>query len=293
MTWLCSWYCTLHHVILSLNAFTQLKLGLLIEYLPRVAFLPVRYSRLFIWCSVGTEVAELKYTESQTTGSSSQNMFLIVEHKLNSQRKKKKKSWGHDPFSIVWTEFGPAQICGGSSPPWIIPGSGACTTPGLITFTWRREAASHSSQRGLLRRWISQSRPKQRGHMAVWMCGPLVCRHQRVKGEERLSSAALISSNDLLSKSQLLLRRDQRGADHRGLFELRCSSLQPLHRRPGLRLGGWGILVFFIYSIYEHLCRKLQSVTLLSVCTLMLRFFQHNGKQTRKNHSPGWLQYSL
>lgn len=218
-----------------LQTFTQLKLGLLIQYLPRVAFLPVRYSRLFIWYSVGTKVVELKYTESQTTGSSWQNLFLIVEHKLNSQRKK--KSWGHDPFSIVWTEFGPAQVCGGSSPPWIIPGSVACTTPGLITFTQRREAVSHSSQRGPMRRWISQSRPKQRGHMAVWMCGPLVCRHQRVKGEERLSSAALISSNDLLSKSQLLLRHDQRGADHRGLFELRCSSLQPLQRRPGLRLG--------------------------------------------------------
>lgn len=83
---------------------------------------------------------------------------------------------------------------------------------------------------------------KAKGHMAVWMWRPLVCRHQRVKGEQRLSSAALISSNDLLSKSQLLLRHDQRGRDNRGLFGLRCSSLQPLHcslldERPGLRLG--------------------------------------------------------
>lgn len=77
-----------------LQTFTQLKLGLLIQYLPRVAFLPVRYSRLFIWYSVGTKVVELKYTESQTTGSSWQNLFLIVEHKLNSQRKKKElRTW--------------------------------------------------------------------------------------------------------------------------------------------------------------------------------------------------------
>lgn len=69
---------------------------------------------------------------------------------------------------------------------------------------------------------------KAEGHMAAGTWRPLVCRHQRVKGEERLSSTALISSNDLLSKSQLLLRHDQKGTDHRGLLELRCSSLQPL-----------------------------------------------------------------
>lgn len=87
--------------------------------------------------------------------------------------------------------------------------------------------------------------------MAVWIWRPLVCRHQRVKGEERLSSAALISSNDLLSKSQLLLRHDQRGTDHRGLFELRCSSLQPLHwsladERPGLRPQVQPFLIFLL-----------------------------------------------
>lgn len=137
MTWLCSWYCTLHHVSqaslfgLEFECFYSIKTWTF-NWISSPEWLPVRDSRLFIWYSVGTKVVELKYTESQTTGSSSQNMFLIVEHKLNSQRKK--KSWGHDPFSIVWTEFGPAQICGGSSPPWIIPGSGACTTPGLITF---------------------------------------------------------------------------------------------------------------------------------------------------------------
>lgn len=85
--------------------------------------------------------------------------------------------------------------------------------------------------------------------MAVWMFGPLVCRHQRVKGEERLSSGALISSNDLLSKSQLLLRHDQRRVDHRGLFELHCSSLQPLHRRPGLRLRAKAFMSFYLHYL--------------------------------------------
>lgn len=57
--------------------------------------------------------------------------------------------------------------------------------------------------------------------VVIWM----VCTHQRVTGEERLSSAELISSNDPMSKSQLLLQGDQRGGDHRGPSLLRDHSL--------------------------------------------------------------------
>lgn len=133
-----------------------------------------------------------------------------------------------------------------------------------------------------LRHRISQSRPKQRGHMAVWMFGPLVCRHQGVKGEERLSSGAFISSNGLLSKSQLLLHCDQRIADHRGLFELCCSSLQPLHRRPSLRPRTKAFKSFYLH----YLWKCLYSVTPFYASSHILLASLIDSMQTGKRQSP-------
>lgn len=123
--------------------------------------------------------------------------------------------------------------------------------------------------------WGAETHSPDQSGGATWLSRgrPLVCRHQRVKGEESLSSATLISSNDLLSKSQLLLRHDQREADHGGLFELHCSSLQPLQWRP--RALGWGTSSFFFicFSFLESLCKPAKCYLSLAVWNVMLWLF--------------------
>lgn len=142
-----------------------------------------------------------------------------------------------------------------------------CTTPSPDrVYTEVRSSVSVVTTRPSEALNLTALDPKRRATWPVWIWRPLVCRHQRVKGEETLSSTALISSNDLLSISQLLLRHDQKGTDHRGLFELHCSSLQPLHwslldERPGLRHA-------LIYCIYYNLHKAAQSA-----CMVMFRFF--------------------
>lgn len=177
-----------------------------------------------------------------------------------------------------------------------------CTTCSLITIKWRWEAASQFSIRPSEALNLTVS-TKAEGHRAVWVWRPLVCRHQRVKGEERLNSTALISSNNLLSKSQLLLHHDQKGTDHRGLFELHCSSLQPLHwsllvERPGLRLEVKAFLIFLFtqFIINSIAFIKLQNVnSTLSACIAG----QHTNNLLQRNHLkvinkwPDWLEYSL